>query len=132
MALGEDKECSKGAFLQIPVQSPRGTDKVNGKAILPFRIETAGRYVLHARCWWYDGCGNSFGISVDGSPKATLTDPTEKHWHWVKLRGEPFALAPGDHSLVISNSEDGARIDQVFLTNNPDPDFAPQGIEGEK
>jgi len=119
--------CSGGGYVEIPVQDPRGTDKVNGKAALAFHVKSPGKYYLHGRCWWYDGCGNSFGIQVDTLPKATLTDSTEKRWHWVRLRGEPLLLLEGQHTLVISNSEDGARIDQVLLTS--DPDFVPQGIE---
>lgn len=123
-----DSECSGGEYIEIPVQEPRGADKVNGRAVVPFEITTPGAYFLHARCWWYDGCGNSFRVAINDGPNSILTSSTEQRWHWVKLGGEPFLLLAGQHILIISNSEDGARLDQVVLTN--DPDYVPQGIEG--
>jgi len=129
MVKGTESEevCSAGGYIEIPLQQPRGTDKVNGKAIIPFEIKTPGKYFLHARCWWYDGCGNSFGITIDKGDKATLTGSTEKRWRWEKLGDDPILLLAGKHVLVISNSEDGARLDQVLITN--DLSYIPQGIE---
>jgi len=129
MTIGRASEesCSEGAFLEIPLQDPRGSEKVKGSAIVPFRVAVPGKYLLHARCWWFDNCGNSFSVSIDDSNSLKLTDSTLKHWHWVALQKRPFLLTAGEHQLVVANSEDGARIDQIMLTN--DPEYVPQGIE---
>ena len=40
---------------------------------------------------------------------------------------ERFTLAQGTHTLVISNNEDGTKIDQLLITD--DEEYVPTAIE---
>jgi len=86
-----------------------------GTCEYPFRLERAGSYVVWARAWWSDGCGNSILVSVDGRGRHAAgdehgEDPVIHRWHWVP--SDPFTLAGGEHVLNVMAKEDDVRIDQ--------------------
>jgi hypothetical protein len=103
-----------------------------GKVTLKFEIPKDGTYYIYPRTWWKDGCGNSFGMSVDGGEPISVTDSTYEAWHWIRLsrRGSalprPFKLKKGKHTLTFVNREDHARLDQVYITD--DPYDRPEGV----
>ena len=113
-----DTAASGGRALIIP----DGVGKTKGHATLKFNIERSGRYVIWARVLWPDYCGNSFFFSVDGGNDAIFgQDGTYKSWHW--RRGPEATLRAGEHSLRISNREDGAAIDTIAVSR--DANFVP-------
>lgn len=116
-------------YLEIP-QGAGKPPEVNGDASLAFTIDTKGTYYLWARVWWMDGCGNSFGMSIDGGKEFILgQDATYKKWHWVKIKARlsQLNLDAGEHVLKISNREDGVAINQILFTRNKR--YVPVGIE---
>ena len=129
MRWGKDAKAAKGKFLEIP-DSGKGGAKVKegqGHAVFEFEAKEEAKYYLHVRVWWTDGCGNSINVAVDGKKNVRIEDPTYKHWHWVKAKRKVIKLGKGKHTLKVSNREDGARFDQILLTN--DKEYVPQGIE---
>ncbi len=56
-------------------------------------------------------------IIIDGSDPIEMSTGNYKRWHWVPV-GPLFKLSAGVHTLKIANSEDGAKLDAVFLTSN--------------
>ncbi|HUW32972.1 MAG TPA: hypothetical protein VM223_15295 [Planctomycetota bacterium] len=129
-ARGEIFQASAGKYVDLPEGVGKG-DKVSGKVAFKTTIEQAGRYRLWARVWWTDGCGNSFGVAVDNGPQATIgEDGTYNSWQWVCLKGDDgvFRLSKGKHTIEFRNTEDGARLDQIYLTTNLDEQAPPQGI----
>ena len=101
-----------------------------GQAVLKFTVKKAGTYTLWCRCFWQDGCGNSFLMQLDDQPTFIFgQDATYDVWHWVKAPAKlsQFKLSRGDHKLVIQNREDGVRIDQVVFVN--DARYVPVDVE---
>ncbi len=120
---------SGGAYLEIPHGAGKPPE-VGGEAVYTFTIEQPGTYHFWARAWWFDGCSNSVGVSINGAPDFVLgQDATYKQWHWVRARGRlaQLDLKAGEHTLKLSNREDGIAIDQILLTRNRR--YVPVGIE---
>ena len=118
MRWGKDEKAAKGKFLEIP-DSGKGGTKVkegHGHAIFEFEAKEEGKYYIHVRVWWADGCGNSINVAVDGKKSIRIEDPTYKHWHWVK--GPRLQLTEGWHWIRFQNREDGAKLDQFLLTTS--------------
>ncbi len=114
------KNASGGKYLEVPDGAGKPPE-VGGSAVYSFTIDSPGTYYLWGRVWWPDGCGNSFSMSLnDAKEFAFGQDGTEKRWHWVAAppRLKQLELDKGTHKLVISNREDGAKIDQILLVKN--------------
>lgn len=122
MSLYKSKDLSGGAAIEVVEGvNPKAKDgeeppKLTGDCTLRFNVAVEGTYTIWARCWWTDGCGNSFAISLDDGSRATITSGNYKRWHWV--RGPVVRLTAGTHTLKVHNTEDGARMDQIFLTSD--------------
>jgi len=89
-----------------------------GTADYPFEIAEPGRYVVWARAWWSDKCGNSILVSIDGRQQYDVgdryaEDPVLQEWHWVPSWA--FKLAKGRHTLNVMAKEDGIFIDQWVI-----------------
>ncbi len=48
-------------------------------------------------------------------------------WSWVKL--DVFHLEAGKHQLTIGYREDGAKLDKVSISNDPDGPESSEGIQ---
>ncbi|MBI3945127.1 MAG: hypothetical protein HY321_04355 [Armatimonadetes bacterium] len=131
VTLYKGKECSGDAAIEVvqganpEVKEGDATPILSGDCVLTFKVAVTGTYQAHGRAWWLDGCGNSFYLTFDRGDRMTLSSGTYRRWHWV--RGPRVRLSAGTHTLKIANSEDGARLDQVFLTC--DPKRSPAGKE---
>ena len=120
---------SGNKYIEIPEGAGKPPD-VLGDATFTFTIKKEGTYYLWARVYWPDGCGNSFGMSIDGAKAFTFgQDGTEKRWHWVQApkRLKQLELEAGKHTLQVSNREDGAIVDQILLVNHKR--YVPVAIE---
>lgn len=128
----EEYRSSGGLFLEIPDHTPGKKENEGGSALYKIKVSRSAWYYIWVRVWWTDGCGNSLNYSIDGSkPSKFGEDGTYKVWHWqpIKPRGayaDKIRLKAGEHTLVLSHSEDGVRIDQIFITT--DSKVVPQGI----
>ncbi|MFZ4763796.1 MAG: LamG-like jellyroll fold domain-containing protein [Roseimicrobium sp.] len=87
--------------------------------------DEGGAYQVHALAWKLDGNSDSFYVQMDNGPVHLwdVASGTTFTWDTVNSRGvaDPltFTLAPGAHTLRISLREDGARLDKLVITNNP-------------
>ncbi len=98
--------------------APRASAAQLPTGLLALKTDRVGAVQdVRYRCWWRDGCGNSFLVSIDGSDPIEMSTGNYKRWHWVPV-GPLFKLSAGVHTLKIANSEDGAKLDAVFLTSN--------------
>lgn len=112
---------SGGAFIQIPLQRPHGTQEGapvdQGSAKYVVKIPVAGTYRFWGRAHWHDGCGNSFFLKIGDKPWVVFgQDGTYQRWHWVK--GPTVELPAGNVEIIVRNREDGAKLDQFLLTTN--------------
>lgn len=123
---GKGAVVSGGGYLDIPWDQNK--TKGIGSATYTFKAPKAGSYILWARCFWANGCGNSIKASVNGNEKTAKLlgeDGTYDAWHWVGGKAR-VNLKQGDNTLVLYNSETGVQTDQFFLCT--DPDYTPVGI----
>ena len=121
---GVKKKAHSGrGYIDIPWDQNK--TKGIGKATYRVNVKTAGTYYLWARTFWANGCGNSIGVSVNGSGEKILgEDGTYDKWHWVGGTAR-VALKAGANTIVLHNRETGVRIDQIFLCQ--DGDYTPTG-----
>jgi hypothetical protein len=118
-----------GQYIEIPEGAGKPPE-VGGDATFTFDVAKAGQYVLWCRVWWLDGCGNSFGMSIDDAKEFTFgQDGTHGKWHWVQApKGlSQLELKPGRHQLKVTNREDGVILDQILFVNHKR--YVPVGIE---
>lgn len=123
----EDKENISGKKCLEVYQGAGEGSKVGGECSYKFTLSEDGEYILWARVWWFDSCGNSFSVSFNKGPAFVFgNDRTYKNWHWVKSVMK-LKLKKGTNSITIKNREDGIKIDQFLITN--DDQLIPGGIE---
>lgn len=114
-------KASGNGYLEIPQGAGDPPEQTNAMAIVNFSVQKAGEYYLWCRALWYDQCGNSVSMSIDGQKPFTFgQNGTYEVWHWVKSppRLKQLVLSAGPHKLTIGNREDGIRIDQILFTSN--------------
>ncbi len=122
------QEASGGRCVAVPKGANKADkEKPKGKLLLPFEVPAEGVYYVHFRVRWEDECSNSFGLAVDAAPPLVLSGTTYKRWLWTSLRSDdvssdaprPFKLTKGAHTLTLTNREDDVKLDQVFVTDDP-------------
>jgi hypothetical protein len=119
-----DTTASGGKYTEYPVKRPHATsenDSIKGDGgyvLFKVKIPESGNWIVWVRGWWYDGCGNSYFLIVDDKPPQTVgQDATYRVWKWRKA-SQPYALPAGTHTFKLQNREDGARADQILITND--------------
>jgi len=142
------QRASGGKCVGIPdgvnPKDPKVKAPYKGRLALTFTVPQDGKYYIFPRAWWYDQCGNSFIMKVDDGVELDVSTPvtkaTEKTWEWIKLPGRrtvkragatirlprAFKLKKGKHTLTFLNREDGPKLDQVYITD--DPEDSPKGL----
>ncbi len=99
-----------------------------GEAVYEIPFPEPGRYVVWARVYWTNGCGNSFFMKFGDDLIHFGEDSIFEEWHWVSLQ-IPEVEAAGVMRLGIVNREDGVKIDNLLVT--ADLYFVPHGKGGE-
>lgn len=125
--LFEDSAASGGKYALAPEGPDHKEINKGGDVTYTLQVPEGGEYVMWVRAKWSGACGDSLGVLLDGSALGAVGDSVYETWHWVRLGRRKVQLAAGEHSLVITNREDGSAFDQVLLTQ--DPDYRPTGIE---
>jgi len=120
---GAKKDYSGKGYIEIPWD--RNESKGTGDATFKVNVKTAGTYYLWARTFWLNGCGNSIGVSVNGSERILGEDGTYERWHWVSSPTR-VSLKAGQNVIVLKNRETGVRVDQFFLCQ--DGEYTPTGV----
>ncbi|MFQ5601725.1 MAG: Ig-like domain-containing protein [bacterium] len=140
MTTGTDGAASDGTFIWVP--EGEGTGGQVGRATLNFTITQAGNYYMWGRAIYPDGGSDAFKIIIDNGPEYNWDVDrrnTSTVWKWnaVSHRGSgtranpeipkvQFFLDAGAHTLVIRESKDGTKLDQILFTT--DDAFVPSGI----
>jgi len=124
----EDEAASGGKYILAPEGPDHKEISVGGDVACQFNVAEAGEYLLWLRAKWCCSCGDSVGIMLDGVEAGTVQDSVTGVWHWVALQRRRLDLSVGDHTLVLTNREDGAAVDQILLTQ--DREYRPMDIEG--
>jgi hypothetical protein len=119
-----DSTASGGKYVEYPLKRPHATSENSaikgdgGYVLFKVKVPESGNWIVWVRGWWYDGCGNSYFLVVDDKPPQTVgQDATYRVWTWRKA-SQPYALSAGTHTFKLQNREDGARADQLLITND--------------
>ena len=124
--LDEDATASKGKYLQTVVQTINTpTDSVYIVAA-HFTVSTADTYYIYGRVMCPSWDDDSYFVSVDGALNSNFVNGLQTaSWDWKELyHGN---LKAGEHTLYIGSREDGACLDKLCITTNPE---APSGMGG--
>jgi len=119
-----DTTASGGKYIEYPLKRPHAATENTavkgdgGYSLLHVNIPEQGNYTVWIRTWWYDACGNSFFLVVDDKPAQIVGgDGTYQTWKWRKAP-QTYALTAGPHTFKVQNREDGARADEILITND--------------
>ena len=124
--LDEDATASKGKYLQTVVQTINTpTDSVYIVAA-HFTAPTADTYYIYGRVMCPTWDDDSYFVSVDGALNSNFVNGLQTaSWDWKEFyHGN---LKAGEHTLYIGSREDGACLDKLCITTNPE---APSGMGG--
>ena len=125
--LEEDQAASKGKYLETvaPTSTVTPTDSAYILAV-PFTVSAADTYYIYARVLCPTWDDDSYFVSVDGALTNSFVNGLQTpSWEWKELyHGN---LMAGMHTLYIGGREDGACLDKLCITTNPEP---PSGMGG--
>ena len=119
-----DNSASSGMYIWV-----RNGGGSGGSAKYSFEVTKAGKYIIWGRVLAPNASDDSFYVSVDGGSESTWDTTISTKWVWDKVshRGgaDPVAynLSTGNHTLVIKQREDGAKLDEIIITD--DLNFTP-------
>lgn len=123
---GTDDQASNGKYAsaRAGVQSLQSAPPGSESAIaIPFSLKAGGNYAVFARLNCPSADDDSFWVKMDDGPFESHNGLGTSGWAWVKL--DRFRLQAGEHTLVITYREDGAKLDKVSISNDI---FAPVGL----
>jgi len=113
-----DTKASCGKCVVYPENAASGTKGDGGYVLYDITIPEDGNWLIWLRTNWSDGCGNSFFLIVDDrTPQIVGGDGTYNVWKWRKGR-VAYPLTAGKHKVKVQNREDGAKLDQLLITND--------------
>lgn len=122
----EDAMASKGKYLETVEQTiPAPTDSTHILAA-HFTASKADTYYIYARVLCPTWDDDSYFVSVDGALNSNFVNGLQTaSWEWKEIyHGN---LQAGQHTLYIGGREDGACLDKLCITTNPE---APSGMGG--
>ncbi len=132
VAAAQDSQASAGGYIWVP--DGRGdvfdATKAAGQARFTFTVPVSGNFVIWGRVIANNDSNNSFFVSLDDGVINAWEVAVATNWMWdqvnVKGGADPLvlSLAAGQHSLVIKQREDGAKLDRLLITN--DMQYLPQ------
>jgi bla regulator protein blaR1 len=137
MVVGLDSQASSGGYVWVPNGVGNVMDPLQsgGTVTHIFTVPVAGDYVVWGRVMLDStGDADSFFVSMDAGPYAVwdTQQGAKVQWGWdlVNNRGvaDPvvYRLGAGQHTLVVKQREDGAKLDRILVTN--DLGYVPQGL----
>ena len=138
MEIADDEKASAGGYVWVPEGTGSYSSVSDGAGFAEYTVDLpeAGEYVIWGRQVSNNGASDSFFVSIDGQPEIVWhTRPGgEDQWTWdaVSIRDaenpdyacdkQRFLLSSGQHTLRISQREDGTKLDKLLITNQTDLD----------
>ena len=125
--LVSDVAASGGKYLKTVIQTTTApTDSIYMLAT-GFTAKTADTYYIYARvnCPSYDDDSYYYGIDEPLNTNRFANGIVTSGWDWKEICNS--RLKVGEHIVVIAGREDGASIDKLCITTNPEP---PTGMGG--
>ena len=125
--LVEDGAASGGKYLMTVTQTSNAapTDKAY-MLTSTFTVATSGTYYVYARVLCPTWDDDSYWVSVDGPMNNFANGLQTNSWDWKEIY-QGF-LQAGQHQLNLAGREDGACLDKLCITTNPE---TPSGMGGQ-
>jgi len=122
----DDAAASGGSYLMTVnnIVNAAPTDDAN-RLVWDFSTGKADTYYIYARVLCPTWDDDSYWIALDGQQSGFANGLQTNAWDWKQLHTE--YLQAGSHSLTIGAREDGACLDKLCITTNPEP---PTGMGG--
>ena len=92
------------------------TGSGTGKVTYTVAVPVGAAFVLAARVIAPSTSSDSFTYSLDGGSAQVLNLPGTARTAWTWFNGPTLTLTTGSHKLVVSQRENGARLDALTLT----------------
>ncbi|MBO4451928.1 MAG: hypothetical protein J5770_05855 [Bacteroidaceae bacterium] len=123
----DDATASKGKYLTTVVQTSSATPTDSAYILAAnFTVSKADTYYIYARVLCPTWDDDSYFVSVDGPLTSNFVNGLQTaSWDWKELYHG--TLQAGQHKLYIGGREDGACLDKLCITINPE---APSGMGG--
>ncbi|MBR5748812.1 MAG: hypothetical protein IKY01_08530 [Prevotella sp.] len=125
--LVEDGAASGGKYLMTVTQTSNAapTDKAY-MLTSTFTVATSSTYYVYARVLCPTWDDDSYWVSVDGPMNNFANGLQTNSWDWKEIY-QGF-LQAGQHQLNLAGREDGACLDKLCITTNPE---TPSGMGGQ-
>ena len=125
--LVEDGAASGGKYLMTVTQTSNAapTDKAY-MLTSTFTVATSGTYYVYARVLCPTWDDDSYWVSVDGPMNNFANGLQTNSWDWKEIY--QGLLQAGQHQLNLAGREDGACLDKLCITTNPE---TPSGMGGQ-
>ena len=95
---------------------PGGSGLIN----IPFSINNHRDFHIYLRVNCSSDNPGSFWVMIDGEPAFSTGDiNTEGVWKWVNIANPTLLAGRGSHYLTIAYRSNGAKLDKVYITNDP-------------
>jgi hypothetical protein len=129
-----DASAQGGLFIEAPEGSGNilSPDGGAGTAVFQVNLSSAGTYAIWGLELSPAASSNSFWIQVNNGvwQNWTCYRRPGMAWTWDRVNGsvDPllFDLPAGQHTIRLQVREDGTRLDQLILSN--DPNFVPATV----
>ena len=111
-----------GQYMHTPNGS--GTDASANYITYDLDVTNGGAFYLWLLSTGPDSGSDSFWVALDTGADTQVTTGANGAWEWKKLSGA-LTIPDGRHTLFIRVREDGARVDQIYLSKSS---TAPSGV----
>lgn len=126
MVSAVDATASNSHYVWIPAGQGNNTSQTGttGIAAFTFNAPVAANYYVWARVKAANTSDDTFWVKMDSGTYQTWTLPVSSSWTWDKVNSSTqdpviWALQPGNHTVRVRWREDGAKLDRVIITSNP-------------
>ena len=126
----DDANASNGKYVTVKAGNNTLNDAATDAAgwlTFDFDVEESGEYSLYARLICPNANDDSYWLKMDDQGYSMWNGiGPGNSWFWESFTST-FNLDAGTHTLTISYREDGAKLDKLWLTNQPS---LPNGMGG--
>jgi hypothetical protein len=129
LIIKDDPLASNGSYVEVISgnNSTAAAPATEGVLSLGFdqTVANAPQFTIWARVMAATTADDSFWLKVDGGTPINASLSLGTAWHWVQIKASgsstpaKFTLNQGNHTLKIAYREDGAKLDQIIITSNP-------------
>jgi hypothetical protein len=131
MRVARDNDAFGNAFVWTPGKPGERGGKANARLTFDIKVAKAGTYYLWGRVKAATPDDDSFFVSLTSKTaepirRADWHIGTHDVWEWTPFGlnrdpgPSPLQLPQGQYRLQLSCREDGAKIDQIMVTTDPD------------